>query len=86
VAATDRAALPRDWVGAQLDLATAHARDGNPEHAVHLGHEAVDLASMIASSRVRRRFTDLLSEIEATGHPAADLREHAASLLEPPPA
>ncbi len=80
-AATDQAALPRDWVGAQLDLATAHARDGNPELAVHLGHEAVDLASTVASSRVGRAFADLVREVEATGHPAADLREHARPLL-----
>ncbi len=80
-AATDRAARPREWVVAQLDLATAHARDGNPEHAVHLGHQAVDLGSTVASGRVARRFADLAREIEATGHPAADLREHAAALL-----
>ncbi len=83
-AATNRAAHPRDWVFHQLDLASAHARDGNPEHAVHLGHEAVDLASTVASDRVGRAFAELVREIEATGHPAADLREHAASLLEPP--
>jgi hypothetical protein len=85
VAATDRAAYPRAWVWTQLRLATAHTRDGHPEHAVHLGHEAVDLASTVASSQVRRSFAALVHEIETTGHPAADLREHASSVLEPPP-
>jgi hypothetical protein len=81
VATTDRVAYPREWVVYQFALATAHARDGNPEHAVHLGHEAVDLASTVASGRVGNRFAELVREIEATGHSAADLREHASSLL-----
>jgi hypothetical protein len=85
-AATDRVAYPRDWAWVQFDLATAHARASNPEHAVHLGHEAVDLASAIASEQLRRGLAGMVREVEATGHPATDLREHAASLLEPPPA
>jgi hypothetical protein len=84
-AATDRAAYPRDLVLLLLSQATAHARDGNAEHAVHLGHEAVDLASEVASGRVGRSFAELARDIEAAGHPADELREHASSLLEPPP-
>jgi hypothetical protein len=65
----------------QLDLATAYAREGNPKHAVRLGHEAVEPASEVASAQVRRGFAGLAREIEAVGHPTADLREHAGSLL-----
>jgi hypothetical protein len=50
-------------------------------HAVHLGHEAVGVAATVASAQVRRGFADLAREVEATGHSAADLREHAGPLL-----
>jgi hypothetical protein len=70
----------RSSVTCILALATAHARDGRPEHAAHLGHQAVDPAFAVDSARVRRGFAELAREIEAAGHPAADLREHAGVL------
>jgi hypothetical protein len=65
----------------QLELATAHARDADPEHAVQLGHEAVDPFPRSRPRRSAAGFADLARDVEAAGHTAAELREHAGPPL-----
>jgi hypothetical protein len=74
----------RDLVENQTTLGIAYTRAGDIEVAVHLGHETIDLATSVYSSRMRTFVANLCGEIEATGHPGAeDLLDHARTALHP---
>ncbi|MBL7501618.1 hypothetical protein I6A84_06910 [Frankia sp. CNm7] len=76
--------IPRDGLVHRMILARALARAGNPDQAVRLVHDAIDLSAVAASPSVVGYFTEACEEIRATGHPGVkDLTEHLGTLTRP---
>ncbi len=75
--------FPRDHVEFLSRLGVAHARTGDTETAVALGHQAITHAAGIDSGMTRRDIARLCQEIEqADRSGAADLVDHARYALD----